>query len=157
MTLTPDTTNSAGISNDQEALARIVSAVAADSGTIHYLASDGLLHLEAATEGMPPHVLAIIRQIPVGKGMAGLAVERRQPVDACNIQTDTSGDVRPGAKATAMAGAIVVPIFKGDEVIGALGVANRTERTFTEAEIATLTQAGRELAERRQASNTSQG
>lgn len=136
--------------NDKDALARIVAAIGADSGTIHYLADDGLLHLEAASEGMPAAVLAMIQKIPVGKGMAGLAVERKKPVDACNIQTDTSGDVRPGAKATAMAGAIVVPIFSGEDVIGALGVANRTERTFSEAEIETLTQAGRELAQRRQ-------
>ena len=37
-------------------------------------------------------VLATIATIPVGKGMAGLAVERGRPVDACNLQTDASGD-----------------------------------------------------------------
>jgi L-methionine (R)-S-oxide reductase len=78
--------------------------------------------------------------------MAGLAVERRQAVNACNIQTDTSSDVRPGARATAMAGAVVVPIFRGEDVIGALGVANRSERTFTDEEIASLLQAGRDYA-----------
>jgi GAF domain-containing protein len=77
--------------------------------------------------------------------MAGLAVERREPVNACNIQTDASGDVRPGARATGLAGAIVVPIFLGEDVVGALGVANRGERTFTETEIADLIAAGREL------------
>ena len=95
---------------------------------------------------MPEAVLAIIRTIPVGKGMAGLAVERAQPVNACNIQTDTSGDVRPGAKATGLAGSIVVPIFDGSEVVGALGVANRSERTFAESEIAQLMYEGRQLA-----------
>ena len=78
--------------------------------------------------------------------MAGLAVERRRPVDACNIQTDQSGDVRPGALATGLAGAVVVPIFRGNEVIGALGVANRAARTFSEAEIAELLAAGRAIA-----------
>ena len=84
------------------------------------MGDDGMLHLAAASAGMPEAVLAIIQTIPVGKGMAGLAVERRQAVNACNIQTDTSGDVRPGARATAMAGAVVVPIFRGEDVIGAL-------------------------------------
>ena len=128
------------------ALARIVRDYAADSGTIHFLGNDGLLHLAAASQGMPDHVLAIIKTIPVGKGMAGLAVERAKPVDACNIQTDTSGDVRPGAKATGLAGSIVVPIFDGDTVIGALGVANRSERTFSENEIAGIVDEGRKLA-----------
>ena len=128
------------------ALERIVSDFAADSVTIHFLGDDGMLHLAAASAGMPDAVLAIIRTIPIGKGMAGLAVERAQPVDACNIQTDTSGDVRPGAKATGLAGSIVVPIFDGAEVVGALGVANRSERTFAESEIARLMHEGRQLA-----------
>jgi hypothetical protein len=87
-------------STDAEALASIVQQFAADSGTVHFLGADGLLHLAACTSGLPEPVLAQIRCIPVGKGMAGLAVERRAPVDACNIQTDVSGDVRPGARAT---------------------------------------------------------
>jgi signal transduction protein with GAF and PtsI domain len=130
-------------------LARIVRNLAADSGTIHFLGDDGMLHLAAASPGMPEAVLAIIQTIPVGKGMAGLAVERAQPVDACNIQTDTSGDVRPGAKATGLAGSIVVPIFDGAEVVGALGVANRSERTFAESEVALLVDEGRKLADLR--------
>lgn len=128
------------------ALQRIVSDFAADSGTIHFLGDDGMLHLAAASPGMPEAVVAIIRTIPVGKGMAGLAVERAEPVNACNIQTDNSGDVRPGAKATGLAGSVVVPIFDGTEVIGALGVANRCERTFAESEIAQLMHEGRQLA-----------
>lgn len=128
------------------ALALIVSHLGADTGTVHVLASDGLLHLAAATPGLPLAVLSSINVIPVGKGMAGLAVERRCPVDACNIQTDQSGDVRPGARATGLAGALVVPVFRGHDVIGALGVANRAERTFSEAETQDLVEAGRMLA-----------
>ena len=87
-----------------------------------------------------------IRVIPVGKGMAGLAVERRAPITACNIQTDASGDVRPGAKATGLEGAICVPVLSGARAVGALGVANRAERTFTDDEQALLLDIGRELA-----------
>lgn len=129
-----------------QALQRIVSDFAADSGTVHFLGSDGMLHLAAASPGIPEPVLATIRIIPVGKGMAGLAVERAAPVNACNIQTDSSGDIRPGARATGLEGAIVVPIFDGETVVGALGVANRTERTFSEDEIARLVEEGRQLA-----------
>jgi GAF domain-containing protein len=130
-------------------LSRIVDEFAADSGTVHFLGRDGLLHLAAASPGIPDTVLAVIRAIPVGKGMAGLAVERAQPVTACNIQTDASGDVRPGARATGLAGSIVVPIFDGDEVVGALGVANRSERTFSDDEVARLIEEGRQLAVQR--------
>ena len=108
-----------------------------------------MLHLKALTWQFPPSVLAIIQKIPVGKGMAGLAVERREPVDACNIQTDMSGDVRPGAKATGMEGAIVVPAFDGARVVGALGIANRGERFFNGEEKTALIEAARALVARR--------
>lgn len=131
---------------DDTALAEIVKQMKADSGTIHLIGADGMLHLAAATPGFPEALLETISVIPVGKGMAGLAVERREPVDACNIQTDKSGDVRPSALATGLAGAIVVPIFRGQEVIGSLGVANRGERSFAASEIDELLAAGRALA-----------
>lgn len=131
-----------------EALGCVVRSFGADTGTLHLLEADGLLHLKAHSGQFPPPVMAVIQRIPVGKGMAGLAVERAQPVDACNIQTDASGDVRPGAKATGMEGAIVVPVFDGDRVIGALGIANRSERTFSDEEKAALIAAGRALAAR---------
>jgi GAF domain-containing protein len=132
-------------SSAEQALAVVVRHFGADSGTVHFLEKDGLLHL-AAAQGLPPAILPIIQQIPIGKGMAGLAVERRRPVDACNIQTDASGDVRPGAKASGQEGAIVVPIFGGEDVVGALGIASRHERTFTPEEQDVLIAAGRAIA-----------
>jgi L-methionine (R)-S-oxide reductase len=120
------------------ALTTTVRALGADSGTIHLLADDGLLHLEAHTPNIPAAVVDQVRTVPVGKGMAGLAVARAAPVDACNLQTDTTGDVRPGARATGLQGAVVVPMLKNGIALGALGVANFHERTFTAAEIEDL-------------------
>jgi GAF domain-containing protein len=134
-----------GSERHASALALVVAHFRADSGTIHLLA-DGLLRLRAHSPGLPPAVLEVIRTIPVGKGMAGLCVERRAPVTACNLQTDTSGDVRPGARATALRGSIVVPLLSGDEPCGALGIGNREERTFGPAEVALLLDAGRAIA-----------
>jgi L-methionine (R)-S-oxide reductase len=134
--------------NTADALGRIVREFGADTGTLHLIGDDGFLHLKEVCGHFPPPVLDVIRTIPVGKGMAGLAVQRGQPVDACNIQTDATGDVRPGAKATGMEGAIVVPVFAGDRVVGALGIANRGERTFSDDEKGALIAAGRALANR---------
>ena len=131
------------------ALARVLQYFRADSGTIHVLEADGVLHLAAASAGIPPIVLDTVREVPVGKGMAGLAVERRQPVNACNIQTDASGDVRPGARATGLQGSIVVPMLRGEEAVGALGIANHREREFTDDEAALLLDIGRALARTR--------
>jgi signal transduction protein with GAF and PtsI domain len=129
-----------------DTLARILEEMSADSGTIHLLGDDGVLHLKAASAGIPQVVLDTIKDVPVGKGMAGLAVERKQPVNACNIQTDASGDVRPGARATGLQGSVVVPLLRGDDAIGALGVATRRERTFTGDEEQLLLEIGRVLA-----------
>ena len=130
----------------ETALARILSALDADSGTIHLLGDDGLLHLEAASAGIPPVVIETVRRVPVGKGMAGLAVERGAPVNSCNIQTDATGDVRPGARATGLQGSIVVPMLVDARAVGALGIANHRERTFTDEEAARLLAVGRALA-----------
>lgn len=129
-----------------EALGRVIAHFGADSGTIHLIGDDAMLHLAAASRGIPDFVINTIKVVPVGKGMAGLAVERGRPVDACNIQTDTTGDVRPGAKATGLQGSIVVPMMRGNAAVGALGIANREERTFTEAETELLMAIGRSLA-----------
>jgi L-methionine (R)-S-oxide reductase len=131
----------------QSALARILKELRADSGSIHLMGADGSLHLAAAS-GIPEAVLNIVRVVPLGKGMAGLAAERRQPVTACNIQTDQSGDVRPGARATGLQGAIAVPMLDGDRLAGVLGVANYRERTFSHEEIEILLAAGSALARR---------
>jgi L-methionine (R)-S-oxide reductase len=132
----------------EELLGLVLTRLGADSGTIHLLGDDGALHLKAASTGIPQVVLDTVRVVPVGKGMAGLAVQRKQPVNACNIQTDMSGDVRPGARATGLQGSVVVPIMRGDEAIGALGVATRHERTFTVEEEELLTEIGRIVARR---------
>jgi L-methionine (R)-S-oxide reductase len=128
----------------RERLAAILKQFAADSGTVHLMGSDGQLYLVAAI-GIPDPVLNVIQTIPVGKGMAGLAAERKEPVNSCNIQSDTTGDVRPGAKATGLQGSVAIPMLVEGRVMGVLGVANHTERTFTEAEIAQLLKAAAAL------------
>ena len=132
--------------NLEDVLRLTMEHFGADTGTIHLLESDGVLHLKAASAGIPGPVLDAVRLVPIGKGMAGLAVQRKEPVSVCNLQTDASGAARPGAKATGMEGALVVPLLAGDEAVGALGIANRAPRTFTAEETALLTGVGRAIA-----------
>ena len=119
----------------------------ADTGTIHELGSDGVLHLTAWTEGIPDHLLPLIRDVPVGKGIAGLAVERKEPVDMCNLQTDDSGRARPKARETGIKGSICVPMMADGRAVGALGMGTLEEREFREDEIELLMAVGRLLAE----------
>ena len=120
------------ISNDATALLQsILADLRADSGTVHAIGANGALHLCCAI-GIPEQVLAIVAVVPIGKGMAGLAAERKCAVNSCNIQHDATGDVRPGARATGLAGSVAVPVLAPDgRVLGVVGVATRAERTFT--------------------------
>jgi putative methionine-R-sulfoxide reductase with GAF domain len=78
--------------------------------------------------------------VPNGKGMAGLALQRKEPVQTCNLQEDRSGAVKPGAKAVNAQAAIALPILNptGD-VRAVVGIAFQDERQFTPADIKTLT------------------
>jgi L-methionine (R)-S-oxide reductase len=129
------------------ALDHVVHSFAAATGTIHILDSEGLLHL-AASSGLAEGILERIRTLPVGKGMAGMAVERRQAVTIYSVQTDLSATVRPGARATELHRALALPIFRGEAVIGALGLGTAEERTFSESEIDALLEVGRAIAAR---------
>ena len=136
-----------GIGSDLDrSLSLILARFHAQLGTIHTLGADGLLHLCAHSPGIPEPVLAATRVIPIGKGMAGLAVERRAPINVCNLQQDKSGDVRPGAQATGAMGSLCVPLLEGDKAVGALGIASLGERTFTDAEVRELLDIGKALA-----------
>jgi L-methionine (R)-S-oxide reductase len=128
-------------------LGAVIRHFAADMGMIHRLnPADGHLELVATSDGIPEPVLAASRRIPLGKGIAGATAQSGQPVSICNLQTDASGVARPGAKATGAQGALCVPIFQGDRVIGTLGVGVRGERTFDQAETEALLAVGRGLA-----------
>ena len=125
----------------------VMRHLGAEMGMIHRLnPADDHLELVATSDGVPEAVLAASRRIPLGKGIAGETARSGKPVSLCNLQTDESGVARPGAKATGAQGALCVPIFHGETVIGTLGVGVRGERTFSEAETEDLLAAGRELA-----------
>ena len=59
----------------QEVLRLTMDHFHADTGTIHLLEADGILHLKASSAGIPEPVLKAVERVPVGKGMAGLAVD----------------------------------------------------------------------------------
>ena len=89
-----------------------------------------------------------VRHIPVGKGMAGLAALRREPVQTCNLQTDESGVAKPGAKRTRMQGSVAAPIIVDGELRGTIGVAKPQAYEFSRDENELLMRIGRVIAER---------
>ena len=114
------------------------------AGTIHRLEGD-LLHL-VASHNIPPQIQQIVQTVPVGKGIAGLAAQREEPVTLCNLQTDTSGQARPAAKQTGMEGSIAVPMHRDGQLVGVLGIAKPTAHEWTPEETSLLLAIGAELA-----------
>jgi len=118
------------------------------AGKIHVLdESSGVMKL-AADRGIPDVVIEKVRDIPIGKGMAGLAAERRQPVQVCNLQTDTSGVAKATAKETKMAGSLAAPMITHDGALrGTIGIAKRLPYEFTPVECDRLMRIGARIAE----------
>jgi L-methionine (R)-S-oxide reductase len=110
------------------------------AGTVHLRDSAGDQPLELkASVNIPPKVQEIVAAIPKGKGMAGLAWERDEPVHTCNLKDDKSGDVRPGAKAVDANAAVAIPIHDASGAIrGVVGIAYMGERDITSDELAAL-------------------
>jgi signal transduction protein with GAF and PtsI domain len=125
-------------------LAAALAHFGAQAGTVHVLRG-GVLKL-VAHQNIPPQVAQIVETVPIGKGIAGLAAERREPITICNLQTDTSGQARPGAKATGMEGSLAVPMLAGVELRGVLGIAKAGAYDWSPAETGLLTQLAGALA-----------
>lgn len=127
-------------------LGKLLEAFQCPVGTIHTVdAATGLLKLRAR-RGIPDSILEKVKLIPIGKGMAGIAAERMQPVQVCNLQTDASGVAKPGAKDTKMEGSISIPMILDGKLKGTLGVAKPVPYEFSDAESALLLEAGAIIA-----------
>ncbi|HVJ20080.1 MAG TPA: GAF domain-containing protein [Polyangiaceae bacterium] len=115
-------------------LKEFLSAHGAVAGTVHVL-DDGVLKIAAAVN-IPPPVVRATEVIPKGKGMAGLAWERDEIVSTCNLKTDETGDVRPGAKAVDAQAALAIPVRDGGGGLRAVvGLAFLGERDFDEQQL----------------------
>ena len=107
------------------------------AGTVHVVRGD-VLAITAAVN-IPPKVQEITSQIPLGKGMAGLAWQHDKPIQTCNLKEDASGAVKPGAKAVDARAAVALPIHDGSGVVRAVvGLAWMDERELPEHEIAAI-------------------
>lgn len=135
-----------GVNEDVAALLRdTIQQFDCTSGTLHRKEDDGLKLV--AHEGIPESVLAKTEVIPIGKGMAGLAAERMEPVQVCNLQTDDSGVAESGARDTGMEGSIAAPIIGSDGGLkGTIGVAKPESYEFTPEERDQLMETAEQIA-----------
>jgi hypothetical protein len=115
------------------------------AGTVHQRLDADTLALAAAVN-IPPTVQEIVKRIPKGKGMAGLAFEHDEPISTCNINDDNTGKVRPGAKAVQAQAAVAFPVHDANGSIRAVvGIAYKDDRELTGSEFAVLSTAATTL------------
>jgi L-methionine (R)-S-oxide reductase len=129
-------------------LRTFLGAHAGVAGTVHV--RDGDMLLLRAAVNIPPPVVRATERIPKGKGMAGLAWERNQPVSTCDLKSDASGDVRPGAKAVNAGAAVAIPVASvdlqgGADVRAVVGIAFSGERDFSDEDLRAFEAAARAL------------
>lgn len=96
--------------------------------------SDTLIILATSGEMEPyRHMLAL----PSGMGVAGLAVQRRQPVVTPDFRTDSrltyTSEVRARLDSVPYQAVLAVPLLVKDEIIGALAMGDRAGREFDTA------------------------
>lgn len=121
----------------QQWLVSLVEQLGGSAGTVH-VQRDEDLYLTAA-HNIPPNVVAIVARVPRGKGMAGVAQVKKQPVQTCNLQTDDTGNIKPGAKAVNAQAAIALPVLnEAGTVRAVVGIAWSNEAEIGAAEQQTM-------------------
>jgi hypothetical protein len=108
------------------------------AGSVHVVDGDHLAI--AAAINLPPPVIAATTTIARGKGMAGIAWDTDQPVQTCNLKDDTSGAVRPGAKAVDAKAAVAIPVHAASGAVRAIvGLAWMDDRVLADDVVAAIT------------------
>jgi L-methionine (R)-S-oxide reductase len=121
----------------QQWLKSLIKQLGAQAGTVH-VERGGDLYLTAAHK-IPAKVIEIVVHVPRGKGMAGVAQLKKEPVQTCNLQTDETGNIKPGAKAVEAQSAIALPVFDEDGAVRAVvGLAWSKEGEIGAAESASM-------------------
>lgn len=120
--------------NWQLALDTAITEFKGSTGTLHRLDSaDNLLKL-VVQRGLPEQIMNLITTIPIGKGIAGAAAARLEPVELCNLQVDLGGVAKEGARQTNVKGSLAVPCLHQGKLRGTLGIGLMTPHDFTDAE-----------------------
>jgi len=118
-------------------LAELLGRHQAVAGTVHVVHGDDLAL--AAAVNIPPKVQEVTARIPMGKGMAGIAWQRDAPVQTCNLQDDSSGNVKPGARAVDARAAVALPVHAPTgEIRAIVGLAWMDERVLADDVLAAI-------------------
>jgi putative methionine-R-sulfoxide reductase with GAF domain len=127
-------------------LSRTLEAFRCVVGTVHLLdPANGMLHMKAQ-RGIPEVILDRIETIPIGRGTAGIAAERREPVQVCDLLTHEFGAAESGAREAKMEGSVSFPLLDGDTLCGVMGLSKPVYYEFGPDETENLMRVGNAIA-----------
>ncbi len=132
----------------QNVLEVILKEFSCQTGTLHQWVDLHQMLEIIAHVGIPDELRVKVERIPLGKGIAGTAAERMEPVQICNLQTDRSGVAKPAAKKTKVGGSVAVPVEFGGLLMGTLGIGKLEAYDFSSEEIRDLQIVAGEIAEK---------
>lgn len=115
----------------------VISELGATSGTIHHCDGRQLKLVEAV--GIPADVMPLIEAIPRGKGMAGEAWLRAEPVTTCNLPDDPSETIQSGARRVNARAAVAIPLLSNEGAVRAvIGFGFPEEVALDDQRVATM-------------------
>jgi L-methionine (R)-S-oxide reductase len=118
-------------------LSALLARHGAVAGTVHVVRGDVLAIVAAVN--IPLKVQEVTASIPMGKGMAGLAWQGDRAIQTCNLKDDTSGAVKPGAKAVDARAAVALPVHDAaGSVRAVVGLAWMDERVLSDDVVAAI-------------------
>jgi hypothetical protein len=117
-------------------LASILENFGCQTGTIHRAGDNDRILTLVCQIGVPESLMDKISSIPFGKGIAGVAAEREEAVELCNLQQDLGGVAKADARKTGVSGSLAVPIFSAtsQKVTGTLGIGKYAPYEFSDEE-----------------------
>ena len=119
-----------------EAFKQHLKLVNAPAGSLHHV-HPSTTHLTlVASVGLPSGLLPTIEEIPIGKGLAGLAWAQRSVVSSCDLMHDPK--VGQKAKPLPFESSYAIPVFENGLVTAVLGVAFEQSMVLTPEMLKTL-------------------
>ena len=104
---------------------------------VHFVEGDGETLSPVAVAGLPAQGIVEV-QVPIGEGIAGLALAEIRTVTALDLQTDPRVLHRERARELGLRSGLATPLVAGEVPVGVLCVFDDKVRPFTRAQVETL-------------------
>ncbi len=125
----------------REALAKTVQVTSSDMGAIYLLEDDGKKLKMKTSIGHSDDFVRRVSELMAGDGVAGRAVQNKKPI-ITDIDHYPSRDLLPYLKKEGIAVLVGTPLMVKGKVVGAMNLANRKHRHFTNEDIELLASIG---------------